>query len=208
MHSTNHDLHGNAPDSASVALLVIDMINDLEFPGGERILEAAVEAADRIAALAERARKAGIPVIYANDNFGRWRSDFREVVEHCLTGAVRGRPLAERLRPRPEDYFILKPKHSAFFSTALETLLEYLGSRRLILTGITGDICVLYTAGEAYLRDFRIHVPEDCIASVSREDNQRALDYMRRVHRADTTPSTQLDLDRLEELGGDTDGGE
>jgi nicotinamidase-related amidase len=194
----NDDLHGNAPDSSRVALVVIDMINDLEFEGGERMLDDAIRVADRIAALKERARTAGIPVIYANDNFGRWRSDFRDVVEHCLLDGVRGQPLVERLRPDPEDYFVLKPKHSAFYSTALETLLEYLGCERLILTGISGDICVLFTASEAFLRDLLLSVPEDCMASVSKEENERALDYMRRVLNADTTPSAEIDLPSLQ----------
>ncbi len=197
MPARNADLHGNAPDSSSVALLIIDMINDLEFEGGEQMLEAATRVADRIATLKRRARASGVPVIYANDNFGRWRSDFRDVVDHCLSGSTRGRPLAERLHPEEEDYFVLKPKHSAFYATALETLLEHLGSRRLILTGISGDICVLFTASEAYLRDFIVHVPEDCLASRTAEDNRRALEYMERVLHADTTPSTEIDLRRL-----------
>jgi nicotinamidase-related amidase len=200
MIANNNDLHGNAPDTSPVALLIIDMINDLEFEGGERILDDAVAVADRIAALKRKARAAGVPVIYANDNFGRWRSNFRDVVDHCLSEGVRGRPLAERLRPEREDYFVLKPKHSAFFATALETLLQHLGSRRLVLTGISGDICVLFTATEAYLRDFTLHVPEDCMASLDRIENRRALDYMRRVVRADLTPSEQLDLDALMEV--------
>jgi nicotinamidase-related amidase len=197
MPSRNPDLHGNAPDQSPAALVLIDVINDLEFPGGEDLLAPALAAAERIAALRERARAAGVPVIYANDNFGRWRSDFREVIDHCLRDGVRGRPLVERLQPHPDDYFVLKPKHSGFFSTTLETLLAYLGTRRLILTGITGDICVLFTAHDAYMRDFGLHVPEDCIASEQREENERALAYMRRVLHADTTPSERLDLQEL-----------
>lgn len=195
--SKNPDLHGNAPDTAPTALVIIDMINDLEFDGGETLRDPAVRAAERIASLRKRCRAAGIPVVYVNDNFGRWRSDFREVIDHCLTAEVRGRRLVELLRPDSQDYFVLKPKHSAFYSTTFETLLEYLGAERLILTGITGDICVLFTAGDAHMRDFRIHVPADCIASVSEEHNRHALEYMQRVLDADATPSDELDLGRL-----------
>src|SRR5436305_9486166 len=78
MPAKNQNLHGNAPDTHPVALLLIDVINDLEFDGGEKLLAPALAAARRIAALSARARRAGVPVIYANDNFGRWRSDFRE----------------------------------------------------------------------------------------------------------------------------------
>ena len=89
MPAKNPDLHGNAPDTCEVALLLVDVINDLEFPGGRAILAPALRAARRIAALKARARKARVPVIYANDNFGRWRSNFADVVEHCLHDGVR-----------------------------------------------------------------------------------------------------------------------
>jgi nicotinamidase-related amidase len=194
MPQKNADLHGNAPDRSPVALMLIDLINDLEFPGGERLLPGALAAAERIAALKRCARATSIPVIYANDNFGKWRSDFREVTRHCLHDGVRGQRLAELLTPEEEDYFVLKPKHSAFFSTTLELLLQYLGSRRLILTGISGDICVLFTAHDAFMRDLELYVPSDCVASASDEQNERALDYMRRVLHADATPSAKLDL--------------
>jgi nicotinamidase-related amidase len=197
MSRQEDDLHGNAPDRSGAALLLIDVINDLEFPGGEKMVNAALEAAERIAALRDRARAVGIPVIYANDNYGRWRSRFDDVVEHVLQDGVRGRPIAERLCPGPDDYFVLKPKHSAFFSTTLQTLLEYLGTRRLILAGFSGDICVQFTAQDAYMRDFGLFVPSDCQASVSPEQNEQAIAYMRRVLDADTTPSGELDLEKL-----------
>jgi nicotinamidase-related amidase len=197
MPARNPDLHGFAPDACPVALLLIDWINALEFDDGKKLLEPAVRAADRVAALKSRARDAKIPVIYANDNFGRWRSNFEGVVHHCLEDGALGRPLAERLAPGPDDYFVLKPKHSAFFSTTLDTLLEYLRVERLILTGITGDMCVLITAIDAHMRDFELYVPRDCTASITTAHNRMALDYMRRVPDADTTPSTRLDLRKL-----------
>jgi nicotinamidase-related amidase len=197
MPQKSEDLHGNAPDQCPVALLLIDMINDLEFPGGENVAKPATAAAERIAALKQQAKERGIPVIYANDNFGKWRSDFREVVKHCLEDGVRGQRLAELLRPDRDDYFVLKPKHSAFFETTLATLLEHLGARHLILTGITADICVLFTASDAYMRDYDVHVPSDCVASLEDVDTRQALRYMARVLNADVTPSTQLDLDAM-----------
>ena len=185
----NSDLHGNAPDTSPTALVIIDMINDLEFEDGERIQGAALAAAERIALLKQRATKANVAVIYCNDNFGRWRSDFREVVDRVLNDGVRGEPLAALLAPAEEDYFVLKPKHSAFFQTTLDTLLRYLGTKRLILTGITGDICVLITASNAFMRDFEIVVPADCIASVEPEQNEYALEYMKRVLKVDVCDS-------------------
>ena len=197
MKHASHDLHGNAPDSAPVALLIIDMINDLEFPEGPDFLAPTLEAADRIADLKRRAKALDIPVIYVNDNFGRWRSDFNEVLDHCLNDAVRGQPLAERLRPDPDDYSVLKPKNSAFFATTLETLLLYLDVKALILTGISADACVLFTANDAYVRDYKLYVPADCVVAALPTYTHDALAYMKRVLKADTTPSTELDLAQL-----------
>jgi len=110
MPAKNEDLHGNAPENSSVALLLIDVINDLEFEGAGSLVEQAEVMAKRIASLKERARDAGIPAIYANDNFGRWQSDFRRVVTHCLEDGVRGEQMARILQPAEDDYFVLKPK--------------------------------------------------------------------------------------------------
>ena len=197
MPAKNHDLHGSAPDSSEAALLLIDVINDLEFPGGRQLLKPALRAAKKIAALKARARAAGVPVIYANDNFGRWRSDFKQVVEHCLREGVTGQPLVELLAPDHDDYFVLKPKHSAFYSTTLELLLEYLGTKRLVLTGFAGDACVLMSAADAYMRDVELFVPSDCTASRSPAENRKALQYMTRALHANITPSTRLDLKKL-----------
>ena len=197
MTDENRDLHGNAPDDSRAALLIIDMINDLEFEDGAALEPQAIAAAERTAALRERARQAGLPIIYANDNFGRWRSDFREVVDRVMNDGVRGEPLALLLEPDEDDYFVLKPKHSAFFETTLETLLRYLGVKRLVLTGITGDICVLITASDAYMRDYEIFVPVDCTASVTAAENEHAMDYIERVLKGTITTSDELDLDAL-----------
>jgi nicotinamidase-related amidase len=195
------DLHGSAPDDAAVALLLIDVINYLEFDGGEALLTHAPPMAERLAALKRRAKHAGVPVVYVNDNFGRWQSDFAKLLDHCLGDGVRGRPLAARLRPEPEDYFVLKPKHSGFYSTTLDLLLRALKVKTLLLTGLTGDICVLFTANDAYMRDFRLVVPADCVASQDPEENRHALRHMRRVLKADIRPSTALDVQALQATG-------
>lgn len=192
--SHNPDLHGNAPDTSPVALLIIDMVNALDWEGADVLLPQAVRAAERIADLKRHARAAGVPVIYANDNFGRWRSDFREVVDHCRHDGVPGRPLVELLAPTDDDYFILKPKHSAFYATTLDLLLEYLGAKQLVLTGIAGEACVAFTAMDAYLRDYVVHVPADATASKSAEHNAAALAYLARVLHARTGPVAGLDF--------------
>jgi nicotinamidase-related amidase len=200
MPAKNEDLHGNVPDKAEVALLLIDVINDLEFEDGKKLLKFALPMAGQIAALKERARRAEIPVIYVNDNFGKWQSDFNKILEHCLKDDVRGRPLAEMLRPEEDDYFVLKPKHSGFFSTTLDTLLDYLEAKTLILTGVAANICVLFTANDAYMRDFNLVIPSDCVASNTEEDNEHALRLMKQVLKADTTASDKIDFEELKRL--------
>jgi nicotinamidase-related amidase len=191
------DLHGNAPDSSPVALLLIDVINDFEFPGGGQLLRHALPAARRIAALKKRCRRATIPAIYVNDNFGKWRSDFKNLVSHCLQGGTRGEKIVELLKPDRDDYFVLKPKHSGFYSTTLNLLLQYLGVETLILTGFTGDICILFTANDAYIRDYRLLIPGDCVVSQLQIENRRALKYMQRVVDADIRASSKLNLSEL-----------
>jgi nicotinamidase-related amidase len=183
----NRDRLNHAPDHAETALLLIDVINDLEFAGGDKLLSHALPMASTLAALKRRAKANGIPVIYANDNFGRWRSDFPTLVKQFLKPNVRGQPVVAQLRPEEDDYFVLKPKHSAFYQTNLDILLRYLGVTSLILTGMAGDICVLFSANDAYMRDLRIIVPPDCIASEDVERNRQALSLMQRVLKADTT---------------------
>lgn len=197
MPAKNEDLHGMVPDKSDVALILLDVINAMDFEGAELLLKPALEAAPRIAALKEHAKAAAIPVVYVNDNFGRWRSDFRNLIAHCMNPELPGHELARMLLPDDDDYFILKPKHSGFFSTTLDVLLNYLGVKTLIITGFAGDICVLFTANDAYMRDFHLVVPCDCVASNDPEDNRRAVKQMRDVLKADVTPSTELDLQAL-----------
>jgi nicotinamidase-related amidase len=197
MPAKNEDLHGNVPDKSDVALLLIDVINDLEFESGGELLRHALPMAERLAALKRRAKQAGVPVIYVNDNFGKWQSDFKRILEHCLRDDVRGRPLAELLRPDEDDYFVLKPKHSGFFSTTLDILLDYLQARTLVLTGLTGDICVLFTAHDAYMRDFNLVIPADCVASNDPAENEYTLRKMRTLMDADIRPSAEIDFKRL-----------
>ena len=188
----NHDLHGSAPDKSDTALLLIDVINDLDFPEGRQLLPAAISMAKKIAALKSRARRSGVPSIYVNDNFGLWRSDFKKLVGHCLCKGALGRPVVELLRPSPKDYFVLKPKHSGFYSTTLDTLLQYLQVRRVIVSGIAGNICVLFTANDAYMRDLKVLVPSDCVVSNTDGENQYALQQMAQILKADIGPSSTI----------------
>jgi nicotinamidase-related amidase len=195
------DLHGNAPDSSEVALLLVDVINDLEFPGGERLVRHTAALARCLTALRRRARRANVPCIYANDNFGRWRSDFTAQVEHCLSDGVRGGALARALKPTPEDYFVLKPKHSAFFQTCLGLLLEHLGVRTLLIGGISTDSCVSFTAHDAFLRGYSLIVLRDGCAAMDSRAHQTALAQMRRVLGAQVSACADVVLSRSTRQG-------
>jgi len=197
MPARNMDLHGMVPDKSNVALVLLDVINDLEFEGSEALQRYVPRMTERLVEFKRRVEAAEIPVIYVNDNFGRWRSDFRRLIDHCVNTPCPGREMSRALAPAPDDYFVLKPKHSGFFSTTLDTLLNYLQVRTLIVAGVAGNICVLFTANDAYMRDFRLVVPSDCVASNTEEENRYALEQMRDVLKADITPSTELDLEAL-----------
>lgn len=193
----NQSLHGNVPDISHAALILIDLINDFEFPGAEDIFNSTLAIANQIALLKKKVKQAGIPVVYVNDNFGKWQSDFRKLLDHCLNDDVRGKEIAELLKPDEDDYFVLKPKHSGFYSTTLEVLLEYLEAKTLILAGVAGNICVLFTANDAFMRDFHLIVPSDCIASEREEDNKYALEQMKKVLEADISPLAEINFAEL-----------
>ena len=179
------------------ALLLIDVVNPMDFAGADALMPHALRAADAIAALKHRAHVSDVPVIYVNDNYGRWQVGFRELVQQFRDERVPGVPVFDRVPPdERRDHFILKPLHSGFYCTGLDVLLAIRKVRRLILTGFAGNICVFFTANDAHMRGYEIAVPSDCIASETREDNDYALRQMARVLGADVSPSPQLTLVR------------
>lgn len=191
---TRSDLHGNVPDTAPTALLIIDMINEFSFPDADTMFPAIIGMAERIATLKQRVKAAGFPVIYVNDNFGKWQSDFRRLVARCIEEPCPGKEVTKLLHPDEDDYFVLKPKHSGFYATPLELLLSYLKTARLILTGVAGNSCVLYTAADAYMREFQLIVPSDCVLSTHKPANMAALEHMRTMLNADIRPSLEVKL--------------
>lgn len=192
------DLHGSAPDKSKVALLLIDVISDFEFEDGAQLFKNFLPAARKLAALRIRAKKEKVPVIYVNDNFGKWQSNFKSLLEHSIHEKVRGAEIVKLLKPHEEeDYFVLKPKNSAFYSTTLEILLEHLRCKTLILTGVATDNCILFTGNDAYMRDYDLIVPSDCVAAVDKEENKRALKHIKRVLKADVRPSAKINFEEL-----------
>ena len=176
----------------TTALVVLDLISDFRFPDGAKLLRAALPVARRVRQLRRRAKATGMPVIYINDNLGRWLSDRHDLLKHCLSNRSRGKALVQLIAPEDDDYFIFKPKHSGFFATPLAELLQESFIKRLILTGTTSHQCVLFTAMDAYVRDFEIIVPRDCIASPSVSETQHALFVLKRALRARTPLAASL----------------
>jgi len=181
-----------AARSKKPALLILDMLNLFDFPEAEQLLPAATKAAHHIARLKKKFIKRGHPVIYVNDHFGHWHADWKQLFAECSAEGAPGRGIALTLQPSDDDYFILKPKHSGFYLTALELLLAELKVRRLVITGIAGNLCVLFTAHDAHMREFDIVVPRDCCASNSKADNQFALRQIEKVLKLPTTISTRI----------------
>jgi nicotinamidase-related amidase len=182
-------------DTKDSALLLLDLITDFEFEDGDELLKATIPAAKRIASLKRKAKVSGIPVVYVNDNWGKWKEDFKTIVSHFAKPSAKGSEVVSQLKPDADDFYILKPHRSAFYSTSLMLLLDSLGVNKLIITGVTTDICVIFSANDAYMRGFEIHVPEDCVAAVCSDHHETAMSLIRRVLKADTSPSTEISFD-------------
>jgi nicotinamidase-related amidase len=170
------------------------MINDLEFAGGECMLNDAQNAAQAVAELSRQARSSGVPVVYVNDNYGQWHSQRSLLVEHCARQGSRGAGIVKMLEPQEEDFFVVKPQFSGFYSTYLPALLPRLGASRLILTGIAADICVLFTAADAHMREYQLWVPENCVASSNRQRTIWALEIMKNSMHAETQSTREIKL--------------
>ncbi len=184
------------PKSAT-ALLIVDAINPFDFPGGQKFAREALKTARAIARLAERARKAGIPVVLVNDNLGRWRSDSEALVDYCLSLGGPGAEVVRALRPTKVDFVVLKSTLSGFHQTALEAMLRQGKVKTTVVTGFVTGNCVLFTAADAYMRDFRVIVPRDCVADLTSETQTSALKKMRDVLKATTPRGSAVTLRRL-----------
>lgn len=178
-----------------VALLMIDVLTTFKFPDGNAILQSALAMRDPLARLKSRARKVGIPVLYVNDNFGDWRSEKEVLLGRCLE--AKGAEFVRPLLPDGEDYFVLKPMHSAFYMTPLEVLLEHLEVETLILTGLTSNSCITISAHDANMRGFDIYIPSDCTCARNQQEHSQALAQLEAMAGAKLKPSTVLKLPNL-----------
>lgn len=187
-------IKGPAPVKANTAILVLDMISDFDFEDGDKLYRKALKAAENLSDLRTRAKKAGVPVIFVNDNFGKWNEDFAAYAESVRTSSEKGRKIIEMIGPEDGDYHILKPQRSAFYATPLGVLLLTLNVSNLILTGVTTDICVLFTAHDAYMRGYQMQIPSDCTAAIKESHHKNALEFLKRVIDADVRAGKEIDF--------------
>jgi nicotinamidase-related amidase len=172
------------------ALLIVDMINDFQFPKGEQLADFTKEMVSPILKLKDHFHKKVWPVIYINDHYGLWKADIGLITDHVSNEI--SDPIIQQIKPGDEDYFLIKPKHSAFYGTALHTLLHELDVDAVAVTGVAGNICVFFTANDAYMREFKVYIPKDAIASEEKKFNEYALEMMETVLSADVRPSNDL----------------
>ncbi|QOY38187.1 isochorismatase family cysteine hydrolase [Anaerobacillus isosaccharinicus] len=182
----------NQENGEMKALLIIDIINHFQFEDGDKLREQTIPVAEKIAKLKLNAKEHKLPVIYVNDNFKNWHADFRDLVSYCLRNDQLGQSIVELLKPDKDDYHILKPSYSGFYATPLHLLLEQLNVNSLIITGIAGNMCVQFTANDAFMLNYKLYIPADCVASNSIETNQVALEQMKSILKADIRPSYQI----------------
>lgn len=186
-----------APHHSPAVLLLIDVINHFEFPGGEKVLRQALLVAPKLARLKKRAQAAGMSTIYVNDNFGQWRSDVSKLLDYCVRPEAIGKSFVEQIQPDQTDYFVLKPMHSGFYQTPLEVLLRYLDASTLVLGGLTTNSCIVCTAHYAKMREFELYVPSDCSAARMAKEHRQAIEYIRTMTSAKVGPSGSLRLNEI-----------
>lgn len=168
------------------AVLFIDVINHFDFDGGEKLFKHTEDILPNLISLKRFAKKNDLPIIYINDHYDLWQADFSKIISHCKN--KRSAKIIDALKPDDQDYFLIKPMHSAFFQTPLQSLLTSLGVTYLIIAGIAGDICILFTAKDAYMYHFNMHIPKNCMASEEKEGNDYALYLMNSVMDANIDP--------------------
>ncbi|MFP3121300.1 cysteine hydrolase [Ectobacillus funiculus] len=184
------------------ALLIIDLINDFQFEHGPILAKKCRDMLPSILQLKNWIKKNQGHVIYINDHYNLWQADMNKIIQHCDNEL--SSPILKDITPKEDDYFLIKPHYSAFYETPLNTLLGHLKVQNLILTGVAGNICILFTANDAHMRNYKLYVPKNCIASNSEKDNEHALTVMEAILKAEISPSSQLSLHSLFETSSKT----
>jgi nicotinamidase-related amidase len=171
-----HERH--ADDGGATALLVVDMLNPYAHPEADRLAGRVAGVLPGVRGLLDRAAEQVIPVVYVNDNYGEWNSSAGELAEQAMDEAHP--ELVEPVLPGEGQSFVVKARHSAFYETPLEYLLDQLGVGRLILAGQVTEQCILYSALDAYVRHFEVVIPVDGVAAIYDDLGDAAIKMMER----------------------------
>jgi nicotinamidase-related amidase len=174
------------------ALLVVDMLNTYEHEDADRLAASVRQAVPQIERLIRRAREDDVALVYVNDNYGDWNSSSSELARRAVEG--RYPELVEPLLPREDDAFVIKARHSVFYSTPLEYLLQSMDVGRIVLAGQATEQCILYSALDGYVRHFSVAVPRDGVAHIYEHLAQAALEMMERNMHADVTSAADVQL--------------
>ena len=172
----------------SPALLIVDMISDFEFDDADALFGNALKILEPLSALKRVMRARGTPVIYVNDELGHGSDQLRQDIDKLRVRSERASKVLDVLAPESTDHWIVKPQRSGFYATRLGNLLLSLNVSSVVVAGLTTDICVFFTAHDAYMRGYSLWIPSNCCAAVESSHHDDALNLIRRVAHADTTP--------------------
>jgi nicotinamidase-related amidase len=189
---SRHRRHGG--EGGETALIVVDMLNAYEHPEADRLAERVADALPGVRTLLHRATEAETQVVYVNDNYGDWNSSSEELAQAAMDGAHP--ELVEPVLPVEGQSFVVKARHSTFFETPLEYLLDQMGVGRLVFTGQVTEQCILYSALDAYVRHFDVVVATDAVAAIYDDLGEAALQLMERNMGADLTTAEEVELGR------------
>lgn len=168
------------------ALLVIDVISDFSFEDGKVLFPRVKNVAGNIARLKRKFLDEGKTVLYVNDNEEGKIANVERLFDTASSTSM-GREILKRIEPE-EDLVLLKPQRSGFYGTDLEKRLRKAYVTDVVVVGWTTDICVLFTAHDAYMRKFKVRVPSDCTNAIRPTHHSQALTFLRRVAEADVSP--------------------
>ncbi|HEX8753474.1 MAG TPA: isochorismatase family cysteine hydrolase [Solirubrobacterales bacterium] len=179
-------------EAGGTALVVVDMLNSYEHPEADRLAPRVEAALPGIRRLLDRAAEAEVPVVYVNDNYGDWNSSADELAENAMSGAHP--ELVEPILPREGASFVIKARHSVFYETPLEYLLDLMGVSRLVLAGQVTEQCIFYSALDGHVRHFRSAIPTDAVAAIYDHLAEAALEMMERNLSAELSSAAELPL--------------